>query len=66
MASASWSAGNLSRDAEVREEMHQTRVDEAQRVFIKLFRKSQFTHESVNLFFICVIIKDKLTDLYRN
>jgi len=25
----SWSAGNLSRDAEVREEMHQTRVDEA-------------------------------------
>ena len=35
-------------------------------VFIKLFCKSQFPHKSVNLFFILVIIKDKLTDLCGN
>ena len=35
------------------------------RVFLKLFCKSQFPHKSVNLFFILVIIKDKLTDLCR-
>ena len=38
----------------------------SQKVFIKLFFKIQFPHESVNLFFISVVIKDKLTNLCRN
>ena len=32
-------------------------------VFMNSFCKSQFPHKSVNLFFILVTIKDKLTDL---
>ena len=32
------------------------------KVFLKSFCKSQFPHNSVNLFFILVIVKDKLTD----
>ena len=32
--------------------------------FFQSFRKSQFPHKSVNLFFILVIVKDKLTDLW--
>ena len=35
----------------------------SQKVFTKSFRKSQFPHESVNLFFISAIIKDKSMDL---
>jgi len=35
----------------------------SQKVFIKSFFKSQFPHKSVNLFFILVTMKDKLTDL---
>ena len=38
----------------------------SQKVFIKSFCKSQFPHKSVNLFFISVMIKDKLTDLCGN
>ena len=38
----------------------------SQKVFIKSFCKSQFPHKSVNLFFILVIIKDKLTNLCGN
>ena len=37
-----------------------------QKVVIKLFCKSQFSHRSVNLFFISVTIKDKLADLCGN
>ena len=37
-----------------------------QKVFIKSFCKSQFQHKFVNLFFILVIVKDKLTDLRGN
>ena len=37
----------------------------SQKVF-KSFCKSQFPHKFVNLFFISVIIKDKLTDLCEN
>jgi hypothetical protein len=33
-------------------------------VFLKLFCKSQVPHKSVNLFFILVAVKDKLTDLW--
>ena len=36
------------------------------KVFIKSFSKIQFPHKSVNLFFILVIVKDKLTNLYGN
>jgi len=36
----------------------------SQKVFIKSFGKSQFPHKSVNLFFILVIVKDTLTDLW--
>ena len=35
------------------------------KVFLKLFCKSQFLHNFVNLFLIIVIVKDKLTDLWR-
>jgi len=38
----------------------------SQKVFMKSFFKSQFPHKSVNLFFILVIRKDKLTDLCWN
>ena len=34
------------------------------KVFLKSFCKSQFPHKSVNLFFISVTVKDKLTDLW--
>ena len=34
------------------------------KVFVKLFCKRQFPHKFVNLFFILVIVKDKLTDLW--
>ena len=34
------------------------------KVFLKSFCKSQFPHKSVNLFFILVIMKDELTDLW--
>ena len=33
-------------------------------VFLKSFYKSQFPHKSVNLYFISVIINDKLMDLW--
>ena len=36
------------------------------KVLIKSFCKSQFPHKSVNLFFILIIIKDKLTNLCGN
>ena len=36
------------------------------KVFEKLFCKSQFPHKSVNFFFILVIVKDKLTDLWES
>ena len=36
----------------------------SQKVLIKSFCKSQFPREFVNLFFILVIIKDNLTDLW--
>ena len=35
----------------------------SQKVFIKSLCKSQFPRKSVNLFFILVIVKDKLTGL---
>ena len=35
-------------------------------VFIKSFFTSQFSHKSVNLFFIITNIKNKLTDLERS
>ena len=38
----------------------------SQRVFMRLFCKSQFPHKSVNLFFTFAIIKDRLTDLCGN
>ena len=41
----------------------QARALISQKVFIQLFRKSHFPHKSVNLFFILVIVKGKLTDL---
>ena len=34
------------------------------KVLLKSFCKSQFSHKSVNLFFILIIVKDKLTDLW--
>ena len=34
------------------------------KMFIKAFLKSQFPHKFVNLFFILVLAKDKLTDLW--
>ena len=34
--------------------------------FIKSFSRCQFPHKSVNLFFILVMIKEKLTDLWGN
>jgi hypothetical protein len=34
------------------------------KVFLKPFCKSLFLQKSVNLFFILVIVKDKLTDLW--
>ena len=34
------------------------------KVFVQLFGKSQFPYKSVNLFFILVIVKDKLTSLW--
>ena len=36
------------------------------KVSLKLFRKSQFPHKSVKLFFISVIVKDKCTNLCGN
>ena len=36
------------------------------KVFIKSFRKSPFTHKSVNLSFIIIHMKNKLTDLCGN
>ena len=44
---------------------HPARALISQKVFIK-FCKSQFLHKSVNLFFILVIVKDKLTDLWES
>ena len=38
----------------------------SQKVFMKLFCKSLFQQKCVNLVFILVIIKDKLTDLCGN
>ena len=38
----------------------------SQKVFIKLFCKSQFPHQSVNLSFIVTNMKDKLTNLCGN
>ena len=38
----------------------------SQKVFIKLFCTSHFPHKSINLFFILVIIKDKLTGSWGN
>ena len=38
----------------------------SQKLFIKSFCKSQFPHKSSNLFFILVIIKDTLTNLWGN
>ena len=37
-----------------------------QKVFIKSFCRGQFSHKSVNLFFVIVIMKNKLTDLRGN
>ena len=34
------------------------------KVFIKSYRKSQSPHKSVDLFFILVLAKDELTDLW--
>ena len=36
----------------------------SQKVLIKSCCKSQFLHKPVNLFFILVIVKDKLTDIW--
>ena len=36
------------------------------KVFIKSFRKSQFPHKSVNLFFILLMIKEKSTEFCGN
>ena len=33
------------------------------KVFVKSFCKRQFPYKPINLFFILVIVKDKLTDL---
>jgi len=38
----------------------------SQKVFIESSYKSQFPHNSVNLLFVLVIIKDKLTDFSGN
>ena len=38
----------------------------SQKVFIKSFGKSQFTHRSVNLSFSITNLKNKLTDLCGN
>ena len=38
----------------------------SQKVFIKSFCKSQFPHKFVNLFFILVMMKDKLMDSCGN
>ena len=38
----------------------------SQKVFIKLFCLSRFTHKSVNLFFIIVMVDDMLTNLWRS
>ena len=38
----------------------------SQKVFTKSFCKSQFPHESVNLFFALVRMKDTFTNLYEN
>ena len=38
----------------------------SQRVFIMAFFNSQFPHKCVNLVFVSVMIKDKLTDLCGN
>ena len=35
-------------------------------LFLKSFGRSQFSHKFVNLFFIFVVVKDKLTDLWGN
>ena len=57
------SAGErVRKDARVRERSGLT----SQKVFIKLFCKSEFTHKSVNSFFILVMIKNNLTDLCGN
>ena len=37
----------------------------SQKVFIKLFCRSQFPHESVNLFFTSVIIMDWVNEYMR-
>ena len=34
------------------------------KVFLQQFNKSQCPHKSVNLFFILVIVQEKLTDLW--
>ena len=36
----------------------------SQKVCLKLFCERQFAHKSVNIFFILVLIKDKLTYLW--
>ena len=36
------------------------------KVFKMLFCKSKFLHEFVNVFFIIVIVKDKLTNFWGN
>jgi len=36
------------------------------KVFLRAFCKSRLTHKSVNVFFILVIVKNKLTDLCGN
>ena len=38
----------------------------SQKVFIKSFRKSQFPDKSINLFFMLVMMKDKLTNVCGN
>jgi hypothetical protein len=36
----------------------------SQKMFTQLFCKGHFPHKSVNLFFILVIMQDKVTDLW--
>ena len=44
----------------------EVRVVISQKVFAKLFCRSQFPHKLVNLIFLLVIIKDELTGLCGN
>ena len=61
-----YNSGTKDEQEEMREYVVTVHNIISQKVFIKLFRKIQFPHKFVNLFFMLLILRDKLTNLCGN